>query len=75
MPENYLRQALEAEDFVHTAELVLGRDYTFPEVEQFVKDASETPDGIKVVSLTDLPGGNPAFEDSFLMNRTIAYSL
>jgi hypothetical protein len=28
MAKNYLRQAFEAGEFIHTAELVLGRDYT-----------------------------------------------
>ena len=42
-----------------TAELVLGRDHSPAEAEDFVKEASQA-DGIKVVSLTDLPGGNPA---------------
>jgi len=60
MATNYLRQAFESGEFIHTAELVLGRDYTLPEAEQFIKDAAEAPDGIKVISLTDLPGGNPA---------------
>ena len=60
MSTNYLRQALESKEFIHTAELVLGRDYTLPEAEQFIKDAAEASDGIKVISLTDLPGGNPA---------------
>lgn len=43
-----------------TAELVLGRDHTPLEAEDFVKEAAQQADGIKVVSLTDLPGGNPA---------------
>jgi len=60
MSKNYLRQTLESGEFIHTAELVLGRDYTLPEAEQFIKDAAEASDGIKVISLTDLPGGNPA---------------
>jgi methylenetetrahydrofolate reductase (NADPH) len=45
---------------VCTAELVLGRDHTPLEAEDFVKEAARQADGIKVVSLTDLPGGNPA---------------
>ena len=60
MATNDLRQALAAGQFVHTAELVLGRDYTLPEAEQFVKDAASVANGIKVISVTDLPGGNPA---------------
>jgi methylenetetrahydrofolate reductase (NADPH) len=57
---NFLRSALENGEFVHTAELVLGRDHNPAEAEEFVKQASQQADGIKVISLTDLPGGNPA---------------
>jgi methylenetetrahydrofolate reductase (NADPH) len=57
---NFLRSALQQGEFLCTAELLLGRDHTAAEAEQFVKDASQQADGIKVVSLTDLPGGNPA---------------
>jgi methylenetetrahydrofolate reductase (NADPH) len=39
---------------------VLGRDHTVSEAEDFVEAASRQQDGIKVLSLTDLPGGNPA---------------
>ncbi len=49
-----------------TAELVLGRDHTAAETEEFVRAASQGADGIKVISLTDIPGGHPALppEDS-----------
>ncbi|HYA23906.1 MAG TPA: methylenetetrahydrofolate reductase C-terminal domain-containing protein [Terriglobales bacterium] len=57
---NFLRSAFEQGEFVCTAELVLGRDHTAAEAERFVKEASQQADGIRVVSLTDLPGGNPA---------------
>jgi methylenetetrahydrofolate reductase (NADPH) len=57
---NRFRAALEQGQFVYTAELVLGRDHGAVEAEVFVKDASQRTDGIKVISLTDLPGGNPA---------------
>ena len=57
---NLFRAALQNGEFVHTAELVLGRDHTAVEAETFIKDAAQQPDGIKVISLTDLPGGNPA---------------
>jgi methylenetetrahydrofolate reductase (NADH) len=57
---NYLRSALDRGEFVCTAELVLGRDHSAVEAEVFVKEASALGDGIKVISLTDLPGGNPA---------------
>jgi len=57
---NFLRSALETGVFVCTAELVLGRDHNTVEAEEFVRDASGEPDGIKVISLSDLPGGHPA---------------
>ncbi len=58
--DNYLRAALQNGEFFCSAELVLGRDHSVPEAEAFVRDASQEPDGIKVISLTDLPGGHPA---------------
>src|SRR5271165_5422923 len=57
---NHLRHALEQKQFFCTAELVLGRDHNVKEAETFVNEASAEPDGIKVISVTDLPGGNPA---------------
>lgn len=59
-PVNHLRKALESREFFCTAELVLGRDHNIAEAEAFVKDAAAEPNGIKVISVTDLPGGNPA---------------
>ena len=58
-PTNRLRSAFRAGEFLYTAELVLGRDHSAVEAEEFVREASQS-DGIKVISLTDLPGGNPA---------------
>jgi len=58
--QNHLRSALAAREFVYTAELVLGRDHEMAEAETFVKDAAGQAGGIKVISVTDLPGGNPA---------------
>lgn len=43
-----------------TAEIVLGRDHNAAEAEKFVREASQNPQGIKVVSLTDFPRGGPA---------------
>ena len=64
---NRFRSALERGEFVCTAELVLGRDHTALEAETFIKEASRQADGIKVISLTDLPGGNPALPpDAFV---------
>jgi len=59
-PPNHLRRALEQKQFFCTAELVLGRDHNIKEAESFVNDAAGEPNGIKVISVTDLPGGNPA---------------
>jgi methylenetetrahydrofolate reductase (NADPH) len=58
--QNHLRQALEKGEFFCTAELVLGRDHNMAEAETFVKEAAAQPDGIKIISVTDLPSGNPA---------------
>lgn len=58
--QNSFRSALDRGEFVCTAELVLGRDHTAVEAAEFIRDASQQADGIKVISLTDLPGGNPA---------------
>ena len=60
MSVNHLRSALEEGRFICSAELVLGRDHTVPQAEDFVRDASQEPDGIRVISLTDLPSGGPA---------------
>lgn len=57
---NHLRAALESKEFFCTAELVLGRDHNIKEAETFVNEAAAEPNGIKVISVTDLPGGNPA---------------
>lgn len=55
-----LKAALEGREFICSAELVLGRDHTTPEAEAFVRDAAAEPGRIHAISLTDLPGGNPA---------------
>jgi methylenetetrahydrofolate reductase (NADPH) len=60
MPENFLKSALDRGEFFISAELVLGRDHAVPEAETFVLEASRERDGIKIISITDLPGGNPA---------------
>ncbi len=73
MTENLLRASLAAGRFVHTAELVLGRDHTAAEAETFVREAAASDPGIRIVSLTDLPGGCPALPPdafvSFAMER------
>ena len=64
---NVFRSALEKGEFVYTAELVLGRDHSAVAAEDFVKQAALCPDGIKFISLTDLPGGHPALPaDAFV---------
>ncbi len=57
---NHLKFGLEQKQFFCTAELVLGRDHNVKEAETFVNEAAAEPNGIKVISVTDLPGGNPA---------------
>jgi methylenetetrahydrofolate reductase (NADPH) len=57
---NGLRSALQEGQFVCTAELVLGRDHNVSEAERFVQEAAATAEGIRVIGITDLPGGNPA---------------
>ncbi len=58
--KNHLRAALQAGEFFCSAELVLERDHTMPEAEAFVRDAAREAEGVKVISITDLPGGNPS---------------
>jgi methylenetetrahydrofolate reductase (NADPH) len=60
MAENHLRSALSEGRFFFSAELVLGRDHSVPEAEAFVRDAAAEANGIRIISITDLPGGNPA---------------
>lgn len=55
---NHLRTALAEGKFVCTAELVLGRDHNCAEAEAFVKEAAQND--ARIISVTDLPGGNPA---------------
>ena len=75
MSHNALRTALAERRFVCSAELVLGRDHTTVEAEAFLKDAAAHPDGIKVVSLTDLPGGNPSLPPEAFAGRVLEHSL
>jgi methylenetetrahydrofolate reductase (NADPH) len=64
---NVFRSALEKGEFVYTAELVLGRDHSAVAAEDFVKEAALCPNGMKIISLTDLPGGHPALPaDAFV---------
>lgn len=56
----FLKSALQEGQFVCTAELALGRDHNVADAETFVREAAAIEDGIKIISVTDLPGGNPA---------------
>ena len=56
----FVESALQRGEFISTAELVLGRDHNVVDAEAFVREAAATADGIKIISVTDLPGGNPA---------------
>lgn len=60
MSENHLRSALQQKRFFYSAELVLGRDHTVEEAEAFIRQAADQPERLRIVSLTDLPSGNPA---------------
>ena len=71
--ENFLRSALLKRDFICTAELVLGRDHNAGEAESFVKEAAQN--GIKVISLTDLPGGNPALPPEAFVSYVLEHGL
>ena len=72
---NVFRSALERNEFVCTAELVLGRDHSTVEAEDFVQDAARESDGIKVISLTDLPGGNPALPPEAFVSYVLDHGL
>jgi len=71
---NYLRSAFEKEEFICTAELVLGRDHSVVEAEAFVGDAAQQT-GIKVISVTDLPGGNPALPPEAFVSFVLEHGL
>jgi len=72
---NHLKEALEQGRFVYSAELVLGRDHEVVEAEAFVKDAAQEKDGIKVISITDLPGGNPALPPEGFVSYVVEQGL
>jgi methylenetetrahydrofolate reductase (NADPH) len=75
MSQNTLRTAFAERRFVCSAELVLGRDHTAAEAETFVKEAAAHPDGMKVISLTDLPGGNPSLPPEAFAEHVLAHGL
>ncbi len=74
-PPNYLKLALETNQFLCTAELVLGRDHNAAEAETFVKEAAAASDGIRVISVTDLPGGNPALPPEAFISFILEHGL
>jgi methylenetetrahydrofolate reductase (NADPH) len=67
MAENHLRSALQRRQFFVSAELVLNRDHTAPELEALVEAAAAEPRGLRIISITDLPGGNPALPPEALV--------
>ncbi len=75
MTENHLRSALAEGRFICSAELVLGRDHSVPDAEEFVRDASQEPGGIRVISLTDLPSGGPALPPEAFVPHVLAHGL
>lgn len=70
---NHLRTAFTERKFVCTAELVLGRDHSCIEAELFVKEAAQN--GISIISLTDLPGGNPALPPEAFVSYVLEHGL
>jgi len=75
MPENYLRSAFDEGRFACSAELVLGRDHTVPQTEDFVRDAAREPDGIRIISITDLPSGAPALPPEAFVPFVVEHGL
>jgi methylenetetrahydrofolate reductase (NADPH) len=70
-----LKSALAKSEFLCTAEVVLGRDHEVVEAETFIRDASGEPNGIKLVSVTDLPGGNPALPPEAFLSYILEHNL
>src|ERR1700758_4450198 len=70
---NYLRTTLTERKFVCTAELVLGRDHNCAEAEAFVKEAAQN--NIRIISVTDLPGGNPALPPEAFVSFILEHGL
>lgn len=70
---NFLRSSLRNGAFVCTAELVLERDHTASEAETFVREAAGN--GIRLISLTDLPGGNPALPPEAFVSYVLEHGL
>jgi methylenetetrahydrofolate reductase (NADPH) len=75
MFENHLRIAIDAGQFLCSAELVLGRDHSTPDAESFVRDAAHEEEGIRIISLTDLPSGNPALPPEAFISVILEHGL
>ena len=75
MPENHLRSAINEKKFFYSAELVLGRDHTVADAEAFVAEAAQSPDAMRIISLTDLPGGNPAIPPESFASFVLEHGL
>ncbi len=71
--DNLLRTSLKKGEFICTAELVLGRDHNAIDAEIFVREAAQN--GISVISLTDLPGGNPALPPEAFVTYVLEHGL
>jgi methylenetetrahydrofolate reductase (NADPH) len=72
---NHLKSALQRGEFFCSAELVLDRDRRVSEAETFIRDAAQEPRGIRVISLTDLPGGNPSLPPEAVVSFVIDQGL
>lgn len=72
---NHLKSSLHKAEFICSAELVLDRDRRVTEAETFIRDAAQEPRGIKVISLTDLPGGNPSLPPEAVVSFVIDQGL
>jgi methylenetetrahydrofolate reductase (NADPH) len=75
MPDNFFKASLTRRKFVCSAELVLGRDHTVPEAEAFLRDAARELGPVEIISLTDLPGGNPALPPEAFAARVLSLDL
>ena len=72
---NHLKSAIQAGEFLCSAEIVLERDHTVPEAETFVRDAAREAGGIRIISLTDLPGGNPSLPPEAFASFVVEHGL
>jgi len=72
---NHLKSAIQAGEFLCSAEIVLERDHTVSEAETFVRDAAREAGGIRIISLTDLPGGNPSLPPEAFASFVVEHGL